>query len=333
MKLIDMHCDTISELYKQSDTSFVHNHLCVDIEKLRKADSQAQFLACFVNIGKFGTETDRWDLAYEEVLALIRRIRQEEREDFCCIFQEKELEENKKKRCISGIITVEEGGVLNGRTERIDTLYEKGVRLLTLTWNYENCIGYPNSRDKKVMEKGLKQFGHLVIERMNQIGMIIDVSHISDGGFWDCIQSSCVPVAASHSNARALCPHPRNLSDRMLKAIGEKGGVAGLNFYSAFLSEKKKAGISDIAAHARHMLRCAGEDAVAFGTDFDGFETQALPEEIAGIQDMERIWEALKCAGFTERQLDKIWHKNVQRILRDVWKSKGECDRIEKIKF
>ncbi|WP_270395714.1 dipeptidase [Mediterraneibacter massiliensis] len=321
MKLIDMHCDTISELYKQSDASFAHNHLCVDIEKLKKADSQAQFLACFVNIGKFETKTDRWELAYKEVLSLIERIRQEEGEDFGCIFQEKELEENKKKHCISGIITVEEGGILNDRIERIDTLYKKGVRLLTLTWNYENCIGYPNSRDKKVMENGLKPFGHLVIERMNQFGVLIDVSHISDGGFWDCVQNSPVPVVASHSNARALCPHPRNLSDRMLKAIGEKGGVAGVNFYSAFLTEKKKASISDIAAHARHMLRCAGEDAVAFGTDFDGFETQALPEEIAGIQDMGRIWEALKYTGFTERQLDKIWYKNVQRILRDVWKS------------
>ena len=84
---------------------------------------------------------------------------------------------------------MEEGGILNDRIERIDTLYKKGVRLLTLTWNYENCIGYPNSRDKKVMENGLKPFGHLVIERMNQFGVLIDVSHISDGGFWDCVQN------------------------------------------------------------------------------------------------------------------------------------------------
>ena len=88
----------------------------------------------------------------------------------------------------AGILTVEEGGVLNGKAERVEQLYEQGVRLLTLTWNYENCIGSPNSRDTEVMQRGLKPFGIEVVRRMNELGMLVDVSHLSDGGFWDCIR-------------------------------------------------------------------------------------------------------------------------------------------------
>ena len=323
MKLIDMHCDTISELYKKGRCeSFMRNHLCVDIEKLQKAESQAQFLACFVNGGKSDGKKDRWEKGFKAVLSMIERIHEEERENLRCIRYEKELEENRKNDCISGIITVEEGGILNGKIERIDCLYEKGVRLITLTWNYENCIGYPNSKKKNTMERGLKPFGKIVVERLNEKGIIVDVSHLSDGGFWDCIKYSRAPIVASHSNARALCPHPRNLSDEMLRRLGDSGGVAGVNFYSHFLTEKGNASVEHIAQHALYMMQHAGEEAVAFGTDFDGFERTELPEGIAGIQDIGYVCEVMKNKGFSERQLDKIWYKNVKRILHDVWKSK-----------
>ena len=240
MKWIDMHCDTLSEIIKikekdkTTEESLYRNHLCVDAERLRQTDSAVQFFACYVNAagyagpsaGKAGNigrlvrreDSERWDAAYEAVIKMTEEM-----------YQEADR--------ISGILTVEEGGVLNGRLSRLDDLYEKGIRLVTLTWNYENCIGYPNSRDRNIMEKGLTGFGIQTVERMNELGMIVDVSHLSDGGFWDCIRYSRYPVAASHSNARSLCRHPRNLSDEMLRALGENGGVAGLNFYSAFLRE------------------------------------------------------------------------------------------------
>lgn len=224
---------------------------------------------------------------------------------------------------IQGVLTVEEGGVLNGSLNRLEELYERGIRLITLTWNYENCIGSPNSRKPDVMERGLKPFGIEAVERMNELGMAIDVSHLSDGGFWDCIRYSRVPVAASHSNARSLCPHPRNLSDEMLRALGEKGGVAGVNFYSAFLREKdgNRAGaeITDIVRHIRRMMEKAGEEAVALGTDFDGFEREALPDGIRDVRDMEKIWEEMRKDGITPRQIDKIASGNVRRVMREVW--------------
>ena len=170
------------------------------------------------------------------------------------------------------------------------------------------------------MEKGLTDFGIWTVERMNELGMIVDVSHLSDGGFRDCIRYSSFPVTASHSNARSLCRHPRNLSDEMLRALGENGGAAGLNFYSEFLREKSGASPADIAEHTAWMIRKGGEDTVALGTDFDGFAQDSLPAGIQGVQDMEKVWDAMRKKGITPRQIDKIAYGNIMRVMRTVWK-------------
>ena len=228
----------------------------------------------------------------------------------------KELEYAEREELNLALLTVEEGGVLNGNRNRLEELYQRGVRLITLTWNYENCIGYPNSRNAQEMQKGLKSFGKQVVEEMNERGMLVDVSHLSDGGFWDCIRLSKKPIIASHSNARALCAHPRNLSDEMLCALGECGGVVGLNFYPQFLQSDRSAEVLDIAKHGMHILQKAGEDSVALGTDFNGFE--AGQNWLRGIEEIECVWDALKKAGMTERQLDKLSYQNVKRVLEEV---------------
>lgn len=289
-------------------------------------------------------DSGRWDTAYEAVLKMIGEAYCEAGqtlvfakvgEELCSSglrTPEKEAGASAKKKTAAkaertaGILTVEEGGVLNGRLSRLDELHKKGVRLVTLTWNYENCIGYPNSRDRNIMEKGLTDFGIQTVERMNELGMIVDVSHLSDGGFWDCMKYSRYPVAASHSNARSLCRHPRNLSDEMLRALGEKGGVAGVNFYSEFLRERRgksdggRASADDIADHALWMIDKAGEDAVALGTDLDGFDPDSLPAGIQGVQDIGRVWDAMRRKGITPRQLDKIAYGNAMRVMQEVWK-------------
>lgn len=348
MKWIDMHCDTLSEIIKTKEKdkntkeSLHRNHLCVDAERLSSSESVAQFFACYVNAAEYGTSVmqithqkefpvrredgQRWDEAYEAVLKMIGEAHCEEDQElfFARTVEElcvpgKETGTSEKERT-AGILTVEEGGVLNGSLSRLDELYEKGVRLVTLTWNYENCIGYPNSRDRNIMEKGLTDFGIWTVERMNELGMIVDVSHLSDGGFRDCIRYSSFPVTASHSNARSLCRHPRNLSDEMLRALGENGGAAGLNFYSEFLREKSGASPADIAEHTAWMIRKGGEDTVALGTDFDGFAQDSLPAGIQGVQDMEKVWDAMRKKGITPRQIDKIAYGNIMRVMRTVWK-------------
>ena len=350
MKWIDMHCDTLSEMKKQGMLSLDQTKLNVDKNRLIHGNSRAQFFACYVNAKEyveesteemdteiktghakmdtkinsrsreFDLDTAVWGRAWKAANELIDLAYKQEADDFGVVHTFEELERNIATDKLSGILTVEDGGVLNGRMERLEQLYERGIRLMTLTWNYQNCIGNPNSRDEQIMKKGLTTFGKEVVERMNELGMLVDVSHLSDGGFWDCVQVSRKPIVASHSNARSLCPHPRNMTDEMLRALGENGGVAGVNFYSVFLcGEGRRATVDDIVHHIRHMIHCAGEDAVAMGTDFDGFEDAELPEGIRGVQDVEHLWDGMRKAGVTSRQIEKIACDNILRVLRENW--------------
>ena len=339
MKLVDLHCDTIYELLRKEheNETLLHNSLCIDLEKMEQAQTFVKFFACFVNKKEheapeaekerkspFGTDIcagpDVWDRTYGAVLSMIRRLEQEQCGRLQIAHSYEEIIENQKKGMISAVITVEEGGVLNENIARLDELYKKGVRLITLTWNYENCIGYPNSRDVLIMEKGLKPFGIEAIEAMQRLGMLVDVSHLSDGGFWDCIRLCKKPIVASHSNVRALCSHPRNLTDEMLRALAEKGGAAGLNFYPAFLRELgRSAVVQDIARHAAYMIRTGGEDLPAIGTDFDGFYAETDDAAyIAHPGQIERVWDAMKKEGITERQIEKISSGNALRVIKDV---------------
>lgn len=337
MNLVDMHCDTISELMKASaEDSLAGNSLSISIEGLEEVGTLAQFFACFVNAASFeesktlqdsGTAGQQkrispaaWERAYRAVMKMIERMDGEQNEKVKIACNYSEIMENKKRGIISAVKTVEEGGIISGKLSRLDTLYQAGIRLVTLTWNYANCLGYPNSREKTMMEKGLTGFGFQAVERMNELGMLVDVSHLSDGGFWDCIKTSKVPICASHSNARALCNHPRNLTDEMLRALGEAGGAAGLNFYPPFLRENKTAVLDDIARHAVYMIQVGGEGAVAIGTDFDGFHNEAREQWIGHVRDMGLVWEAMKKRGITERQLDKIMGENALRIIKEGMK-------------
>ena len=318
MRLIDMHCDTIWMLMREKDTKLKNNRFCVDVEKLKSAGSMAQFFACFIYMDEI-TGEDRYDKGYQLALDMIARGKKEFAKSWhdmllACSFDE--LMKNNEDGKMSAFLTVEEGGILNGDLNRLQTLYDEGIRLITLTWNHENCIGYPNSKDEAIMQKGLKPFGVEVVEKMNQLGMIIDVSHLSDGGFWDVLTYSNKPVVASHSNARSLCEHPRNLSDEMIKALADKGGIAGVNMYPYFINKNGKATVEDIADHVWHMYQTGGENVIAVGTDFDGFDEGEL--DIAHIGEMEQLYDAVKKRGFSERQMEKFWSGNAMRVMRQV---------------
>ena len=318
MRLIDMHCDTLSYLMNDEGISLMENRLCIDVQKMRKAESMAQIFACFIYKENFPGDGG-YDDAYTYALKMIERGKSAFAEvsgEMKLIHSYEELMQCSAQEKIGAFLTIEEGGILNGRMERLEELYQKGIRLITLTWNYENCIGYPNSRDSQVMKEGLKPFGMEVIEKMNDLGMIVDVSHLSDGGFWDVMKRSRKPVVASHSNARSICNHPRNLSDEMIKALSQQGGVAGLNLYPYFLHKSGKTCATQMAEHVAHMYAIGGEDVIAIGTDFDGYDEGE--SEVTHMGQMELVFEAIKKRGFSERQMEKFWHGNVLRVLQEV---------------
>ncbi len=309
MKLIDFHCDTFWAMERQVP-------LCVDIEKLKNADSLAQFFACFIYIDDFVGE-DRYTKGYQHALEMIRFAKKYFKSmpnEIAMTCNYEELCAHQKGNKISAFLTIEEGGILEGNMSRLECLYNEGARLMTLLWNYENCIGYPNSRDRNVMEKGLKPFGIEVVQRMNELGMIVDVSHMSDGGFWDTLKYSEKPVVASHSNARVLCNHPRNLSDDMIRALAKQGGVIGVNTYPYFVHPSGKASMELMADHIAHIYQVGGEDVIGIGTDFDGYDEGE--SDFHHIGQMKEFYDVVRKRGFTERQMEKIWFRNILRVIK-----------------
>ena len=316
--MIDLHCDTLSVLYENKNQKSKKNDLGVDLFKLKKSGSVAEFFACFVNMAKFkGAKVHEEGFLY--ALKLIEFAKDEfEKEDFeiSLALCYKDYLKNKKSKKISAFLTVEEGGIIGNDISKLEKLYKEGVRLLTICWNYENSIGFPNSKNREIMQKGLKKLGFEVVEKMNDIGMIIDISHLSDGGFFDVISYSKKPVIASHSCARSLCNHPRNLTDEMIKLLAEKCGICGVNFYPFFLHENGDANVESLVEHIKYMINVGGEDFVALGSDFDGFSPPL--KDLENIAKTEVLFEKLKRNGISERQLEKLKITNAERIIKEI---------------
>lgn len=309
MNLIDFHCDTFWAIERNVPLS-------VDIDKLKEANSLAQFFACFIYKDDYEGE-DCYAKGYQHALEMIRFAKKyigNRKEDMELALDYETLSCNQKAGKISAFLTVEEGGILEGDMTRLEQLYDEGIRLITLLWNYENCIGFPNSKNENVMNKGLKPFGIEVVRRMNELGMIVDVSHMSDGGFWDVLKHSKRPVVASHSNARALCNHPRNLSDEMVRALANQGGVIGMNTYPYFVHSSGIASMEQMADHMVHIYKVGGEDVLGIGTDFDGYDEGT--SDFHHIGQMNEFYEIVKKRGFTERQMEKIWNQNILRVIK-----------------
>lgn len=182
--------------------------------------------------------------------------------------------------------------------------------MITLTWNYENTIGYPN-KDYTFTNEGLKPFGIEVLKQMDELGIIIDVSHLSDGGFWDVLKYGTRPFVASHSNARSIMNHPRNLTDKMIKEMGNRDCIIGLNYYGAFLQENEESTFESICKHMDHIIKVGGEDILCLGSDFDGIDG-SLP--MTGCEDLNLLVNAMREFGFTDDIIAKICYKNALKF-------------------
>lgn len=317
MKLIDMHCDTLWKMMDlDKEGNLMENQCSINIPGMKKAGTLAQFFACFTYLGDYKAK-GAYEKGYARILEMIRFLDQQINafpDEIARACSRKEILRNESEGKISALLGVEDGGVLNGKMERLEELYRKGVRLVTLLWNHENCIGHPNSRRPGEMWQGLKPFGIQMVERMSELKMIVDVSHASDGTVRDVLEHARGAVIASHSNCRAVCPHPRNLTDEMIRAIANRGGIAGVNFYGPFLGTETESRISEITHHILHMIDVGGSSFPAIGTDFDGFDGMEVMD-IPEVGSMERLWEALKKKGISERQLDMIWRRNALRVI------------------
>lgn len=322
MKVVDMHCDTIGELWKAEKAgkpmSLRENGLHIDLMKMQKGDYLLQNFAMFVFLGR---EPDPL-VNVLEMIDIYRRKMAENADIIAPVLQFSDIEKNAAEGKMSGMLTIEEGGVLKGSPYVLRNLYELGVRMLTLTWNFENEIGYPNTIVKRedydpTKKYGLKEAGIEIVREMNRLGMIVDVSHLGDDGFWDVVKYSGSPFVASHSNARSLCGHTRNLTDDMIRALADKGGVTGINFCGDFLNPGGKSRVEDMVRHMKHIKNVGGIEVLGLGTDYDGIDGDL---ELYNCSAMQILAEEMEKQGFTHGEVEKVFHGNVLRLYRDVLK-------------
>ena len=213
-----------------------------------------------------------------------------------------------------GILSCEGAEMFEGSLKRFEDLHARAhFKMIALTWNYENELGYPAVEGSP---QGLKPFGRTMLNAMDQKGILADVSHLNEAGFWEVFERAELPPVASHSNCRWLCDASRNLSRRQARALIERKGFIGINFYSRFLREEGTAHLEDVMRHIDALCEMGGEDVVGFGSDFDGID--AWPEEISGPGAFPELLQAMEKRGYTRLQMEKIAGLNLWRVLKEA---------------
>lgn len=341
MKVIDMHCDTIAEIYarKQAgeDCGILKNGLHIDLEKMKKGDYLLQNFAMFAHMENLKGVMPISEYAFKLADTFLTEMRKYP-DQIGIVRSYQDIEENRKAGRMSAMLTMEEGAICEGKLEYLRIFYELGVRMFTFTWNFANELAWPNRIEPGALDKtgltapgkfvpdmehGLTEKGFEFLEEMERLGMILDVSHLGDRGILDVLEHAKRPFVASHSNARAICGHARNLTDEMIRGMAEKGGVMGMNFCPAFLRDReqwgtdRKVSIDDIVRHIRHIVNVGGIECIGLGSDFDGTN---ISFEMHGAADMQMLAEKLRKEKFTEEEIEKIFYKNVLRVYKEVLK-------------
>lgn len=314
MFICDCHCDTLTELYNKN-ASLYENEQHFDIKRQIALGGGLQFCAIYVP-----TEVFRYQGGLRYTLCLLDKYNQEIKklhENGIDVLQVRTAEDagNILNHKAATLLAIEEGGAIDGSLEALRCLYELGVRAMTLTWSNRNDIA--DGINEEATGSGLTLFGKQVVAEMNRLGMLVDVSHISTAGFWSVIETSTKPIIATHSNAKSLCAHPRNLNDEQIKALAQNGGLAGITFAGQFLEEDwRNACIESVYKHIDYMLNLIGnDDHIGFGSDFDGISHP--PYNIQGVQDYKPLIEYLS-KYYSDETINKITHQNVINILQMV---------------
>ncbi|NCB04547.1 MAG: membrane dipeptidase [Clostridia bacterium] len=299
MFLCDTHADTLYAMQdQQRDPSL---GLDITKERLLTGDfTRVQVLALFT--GRYGLQ--KTDAGLTE-----RELEQWEKLKAQGFHAIDSLDQAVKGQC-NIMLSVEGGEVFHGGVERVDFFRDLGVRLAALVWNNENQLAYPACGGTS---NGLTEYGRQVVVRMNQRHMAADVSHLNEAGFWDLLRVSQTPPMASHSCARALCDHPRNLTDEQLRALFAAGGFVGVNFYPTFLDASGTATLDTVVRHMEHMLSLGGEGHVGLGSDFDGIDT--YPEGLRHAGEVPALLDAMRAHGFSESTVRDVAGESFRRYL------------------
>ena len=307
MKTFDMHADIGTDLYHRTlkGESDILNR--IHLPNLNKGDVKGVFTACFFD----GHE----DYKTMQDMVLNCNDLLEKQEGIRFVKSKKDLVVDDKTLAIISV----EGmcGIKDNVEEKIEWLFKHNVKVASLVWNEKNALACGWKLDPMY---GLSELGFKVVKKMNEIGMIIDVSHINEKGFWDVISSSSKPIIATHSNCRKLCNHERNLTDQQIKAIALKGGLVGLNACGSFINdERSKQDALNLARHGRYIADLVGVKHLGCGFDYmnflseDGLEKMAI--DLKDASYTQNLVKGLLEVGFNEKEVEDIMFNNVYNFL------------------
>jgi membrane dipeptidase len=305
IKVIDLHCDTMFECHRRG-VGLNDEKLAISLGKRPEGMHICQAMAVFMPDELRGQAAEDF---FESVRRHYEGQLQQYRDTISPIRDVNTIDDALDEFPWATILTVEGGSALAGKLRNIRKLYDHGVRVMTLTWNAANEIA-----GGCATTEGFTAFGREAIREMERLGMVVDVSHLSDKGFSELCDLATRPFIATHSNARAVCNHRRNLTDEMFGEIRDRGGLVGLNYYNDFIVEEgASASIDDVLRHIHHFLDRGGEDTLALGSDFDGAD---IPPYLDSLEKIAVLFEAMEKSGISADVVEKIRYGNALRFFK-----------------
>ena len=312
--VLDAHCDTLGHatayIYSRRDLTQWGQRGHLDLPRMRAGGINAQIFACFPGVERLGGNATSGALQRVEALYdLVRRAP----DQITMVKTAEDLARLTPEGPIGGILGLEGVEALDGQMSLFYAFHRLGVRNIGLTWDPRNAAADGSATGSNY---GLSPFGRELVEACNENGVMVDVSHLNDAGLEDVLKISSKPIIASHSNARALFNHRRNLTDAQMRAIADGGGVIGATFVTMFLrKDHENATLDDLLDHIDHMVNVAGIEHVGLGSDYDGCVT---PPELDSGEKYPAITQGLLRRGYAAEDIQKILGENFRRVFLDV---------------
>ncbi len=318
MKIVDMHCDTVTRLYfdDEGDTKLAKNECHLDLEKMKMGDYLLQNFAVFLNMTK---HDDLTDLTLK-IIDFFKNELEANKDVIKQVYKYEDIDAG----MLNALLTIEDSELVP--YEELERFYDLGVRMITLTWNYPNRVGYPNidgynaKSYEDIMriddESGLTDYGVRYVKKMEELGIIVDVSHASDKLIKDVLAVTTKPFVASHSNARACCNVARNLPDYLIEEMMARDCVIGLNFLGDFLTDDRsnESRIADMIRHLSHFKEIGAIDNIGLGSDFDGINGKLEVFDGRAMKDLVAAMEKV----FSKEEVEKITHGNVLNLYKEM---------------
>lgn len=311
--VFDLHCDTAWGMVGHDfsgEKCLNRNDLHIDLERAAALPGYCQCFACFTTPLDISRGAASARQMFEKELSAILRQIQVNSHRIRQAFSPEDIENNRKKGIMSAVLTLEGPAGIDFDSDQLEALYAQGFRMTTLGWNEDNpLIG------SHLTGGGLTAAGRKYVETAQNLGMLVDVSHCSDRGFWDIMDITRAPVVASHSNSRSVWGHSRNLTDDMFQAICATGGVAGINLYAGFLGDSPN--LDTVCDHVLHFLTLDPDGRhIALGGDLDGCE--ALPDGFTGVESYPALAVKLSRRGVDDNLLQNIFWKNAMGVMENA---------------